>query len=336
MTFLTENHLYTPLEPKQLRQYIDSESIFLSHRRARQAASEVKGSMRWRPQNGAEYLIRQTVGNAQKSLGPRSEKTERTFAKFTARKNETTRRLASISTALEDQQRMNKALRVGRVPEIVVKVLSALERQSLADNFVTIGTHSLYAYETACGVRVTADAFATGDTDLLFDSRKRLSFVAKIKETDISFIAALRKADPTFRVLEDQKQTAENDDGFQIDVVRRSTVEGDPHPLRMSDDEEDLWAVQIDTGNKILGAERFSQMVVSPTGHMAMMHTMHPMTFVAIKRELTRSDWRDPKKRVKDGVQADLVEHLVQTHMPHYKRVPGGVDEVPPDERHRG
>jgi len=30
-----------------------------------------------------------------------------------------------------------------------------------------------------------------------------------------------------------------------VDIIRRVARDGDPHPLRMSDDEDDLWAAQV-------------------------------------------------------------------------------------------
>lgn len=306
------------LLPNQTRQYIDAETVFLELRRAKAEAAEVRGSMFWRTQGNAEYLIRESSGGAQKSLGPRSAETQAMHERFKRRKTDTASRLAALTVAAHNQQRLNKALRVGRVPGIVVKTLNALEAAGLQDHFVTIGTHSLYAYESACGVRFVPDALATQDLDLLFDSRKRMSFMSQMRRMDSSFIGALQKADPTFRVMHDQKQTAINDAGFEVDVIRRAAKDRDPHPFRMSADENDLWAVQVEGADKMLSAPRFSQMVVAETGHMAVMNTMSPLTFVAIKRMISTAVGRDPKKRLKDALQADLVESLVRSHMPQY------------------
>lgn len=306
------------LLPNQTRQYIDAETVFLELRRAKAEAAEVRGSMFWRTQGNAEYLIRESSGGAQKSLGPRSAETQAMHERFKRRKTDTTSRLAALTVAAHNQQRLNKALRVGRVPGIVVKTLNALEAAGLQDHFVTIGTHSLYAYESACGVRFVPDALATQDLDLLFDNRKRMSFVSQIRRMDSSFIGALQKADPTFRVMHDQKQTAINDAGFEVDVIRRAAKDRDPHPFRMSADEDDLWAVQVEGADKMLSAPRFSQVVVAETGHMAVMNTMSPVTFIAIKRMISAAVGRDPKKRLKDALQADLVESLVRSHMPQY------------------
>ena len=306
------------LLPNQTRQYIDAETVFLELRRARAEAAEVRGSMFWRTQGKTDYLIRESAGGAQKSLGPRSTETQSIHDRFKLRKDEASSRLAALTNSAHNQQRLNKALRVGRVPGIVVKTLNALESAGLHDHFMTIGTHALYAYESACGVRFIPDALATQDLDLLLDSRKRMSFVSKMRRMDSSFIGALQKADPSFRVMPDQKQTAINDAGFEVDVIRRTAKDADPHPFRMSNDENGLWAVQVDGAEKMLSAPRFSQVVISETGHMAVMNTMNPVTFIAIKRVIAAAADRDPKKRLKEILQADLVEGLIKTHMPQY------------------
>lgn len=307
------------LQPTQMRQYIDAETIFLELLRVRNEQKETRGSMFWRSVAGTPYLIRESSGGAQKSLGPQNTQTQLIFDKFQARKTALSLRLKSLTAAAQSQQRMNKALRVGRVPTIVVKTLNALREAGLQDHFLTIGTHALYAYESACGVRFIPDALATQDIDLLFDSRKRLSFVSRLKKMDTSFIGALQKADPTFRVKSDQKQTAINATGFEVDVIRRMTVDADPHPLKMSDFDDDLWAVQISDGNKMLGSRRFSQVVASETGHMAVMNTVDPNLFVTLKTKLSLSASRDPRKRPKDALQAKLVQALIDGYMPQYR-----------------
>lgn len=307
------------LLPNQTRQYIDAETIFLELLRVRDEQKETRGSMFWRSVAGTPYLIRESSGGAQKSLGPQSPQTQLIFDKFQAKKSALSLRLKSLTAAAQSQQRMNKALRVGRVPTIVVKTLNALRDAGLHEHFLTIGTHALYAYESACGVRFIPDALATQDIDLLFDSRKRLSFVSKLKKMDTSFIGALQRADPTFRVMSNQKQTAINASGFEVDVIRRMTVDADPHPLKMSDFDDDLWAVQISDGNRMLGSRRFSQVVVSETGHMSVMNTIDPNLFVSLKTKLSQSVSRDPKKRPKDALQAKLVQALIDGYMPQYQ-----------------
>lgn len=51
---------YTELQPNQLRQYIDAESIFAGLQQAKNDAQEVKGTMYWRALDKTEYLIKQS------------------------------------------------------------------------------------------------------------------------------------------------------------------------------------------------------------------------------------------------------------------------------------
>ncbi|WP_081247597.1 GSU2403 family nucleotidyltransferase fold protein [Variovorax paradoxus] len=315
----------------QKRQYIDAESVFAEIRRLRQEAAQFRGGMIWREISGHRYLIRTSVKGTHKSLGPESEATARIFQTFTQRKAALADRLASIEKTFEEQRRLNRALRVGRVPPVVVDVLNVLDKAGVSEHFTVVGTHALYAYESACGVRFVPQAMATRDIDLLFDTRRHLAFFSRMKESELSLLGLLRKADKSFERLEDQKETVRNATGFEVDVIRRVAKDGDPHPLRMSDDEDDIWAVQASTGERILNSPRFSQMVVSTTGEMALMNTMHPLDFVDVKLALAKYPNRDPLKRSKDALQAELVATLVRDYMPQYARLgpSGSVNEEP-------
>lgn len=58
------------------RQYIDARSAFTAYEEARREAAELRGGMYWKSQGQSDYLIRTSISNSQKSLGPRSAKTE--------------------------------------------------------------------------------------------------------------------------------------------------------------------------------------------------------------------------------------------------------------------
>jgi hypothetical protein len=192
-----------------------------------------------------------------------------------------------------------------------------LQKAGIASQFLTVGTNAIYAYESACGVRVGNEAMATRDMDLLFDTRQRTAFVSTLRRLDSSLLAVLRKADPSFRVLRNQLQTAVNDDGYEVDIIRRTAKDGDPHPLRMSNNEDDLWAVQVSSGEKMVAGRKFQQLVVAASGQMAMMQTLHPLDFIRIKAALSSDPQRDPLKRPNDKLQAEVVQALWDSYLKH-------------------
>lgn len=310
-------HLITENSENQLRQYADAAAVFHAHALAVKEAATVRGSMLWREVKGIRYLIRTSAAGAQHSLGPESDQTVAMFNSFMARKEQLAQRRTALGAKLEEMRKLNKVYRVGRTPQVVVTLLQVLENAGIAEQFLTVGTHALYAYESACGVRVGTEALATRDVDLLYDTRQHVAFVTSMQRLDSSLMGIFRKADKTFRIRPDQLQTAVNDEGFEIDVIRRHAVDGDPHPLPMSDKEDDLWAVQVPSGNQLVSARRHEQMVVSPRGDMALMRTVHPLDFVRIKTTLASAPGRDPIKRPKDALQAQVVQHLWDEYLMH-------------------
>lgn len=304
------------------RQYIDARANFEALAAAEANAATVRGGMYWKTTNSTDYLVRTSVGNAQKSLGLRSQETEAIYASFASRKALVQARVKDLSASLVRHQRMNRALFVGRVPTIVVDILNMLQRSGIAEHFTVVGTHALYAYETAAGVRVESAAVATRDVDLLWDTRKHFKLATQLRRLDSSMLALLRKVDKTFSLIDDQLYTAVNSKGFEVDILRRETQEGDQHPVKLTDAEEDFWVVQARNAEQLVSAPRFSAMVVGTTGHMARMNTVHPLTFVSFKRWLAQRPDRDPLKTSRDRLQADTVEQLVEQYLPQLASEP--------------
>src|SRR5262249_36516713 len=147
--------------------------------------------------------------------------TEAIFDAFSRNKQQAEDRLKSLRRALKEAERLNKALKVGRVPNIVIAVLQALEDAGLASHFTVVGTHALYAYEAAAGVRIEQAALATLDVDLLWDARRRVRFLVDIGQTKTSMLGLLKKVDSSFQRKADSLSTAINDKGFEVDFLRR-------------------------------------------------------------------------------------------------------------------
>lgn len=277
------------------RQYIDAVSVFEALEEAQAEAAHVRGGMYWHagPPSSPEskYLVRTTPAGSETSLGPCTPETEAIYARFTQRKRESAERVSGLKTALEQQQRLNRALRVGRVDPLVVALLGRLASTRLSPHFKVVGTHALYAYETAAGVRLDSGTVATRDIDLLWDTRKRLQFSTQLARVDSSMLGVLKKVDSTFRIRQSQKYTAVNKDGFEVDIIRRANV--------------------------LLDAPGFSAVIVATNGTMARMDTVHPATFVAFKRWMADQTGREALKRRRDALQADAVQSLMETYLPH-------------------
>ena len=302
---------YYELDEDAARQSINASTIYAEYRRTLEAARPYMGGMYWKKVGAYEYLTKTGKGSSQTSVGPRGERTEAIYADFQSRKAPLMQRLEALEASLVQAERYNKAAKAGRVPNNVVAVLRAIERHGLGDNFTVVGTHALFAYEAAAGVRIVEKALATVDVDLLWDARKRVQFETTVKRLDRSVLSILQEADKSFTRMELQKETAVNDKGFQVDFLRRIPEGKDPHPYRLTDDLDDMWPVQARRANILTEAPRFAYPVISQVGEIALMRTVSPQVFIQFKEWMSREPTRDPLKRSRDRLQAQIVQQLL-------------------------
>lgn len=305
---------YLPLPENAARQLIDSMTVFAEFQRVKAQARAYTGSMYWKREGGHEYLVKtRPRRRSQERLGARSPQTEHIFAEYTTRKQALASRLKTLREALTEAERMNKAQKVGRTPNLVVELLQVLEDAGLSQHFSVVGTHALYAYETAAGVRLIPGALATQDVDLLWDARRRVQFMTDLGHLDTSILGVLRRADKTFERKEGQNETAINARGFEVDFLRRQAIEDDPHPFRFSADEDDRWPVKAVRASVLTTAPRFEHVVISSNGRMALMRTIAPTSFVEFKHWLAQhAPQREELKRRRDRLQADIVQELIE------------------------
>jgi hypothetical protein len=308
------NWILTP--DNAARQWIDSSTIFKEFENTKAKAKSYAGGMYWKKQGDYEYLVKTSPDNRQQRVGSRSPETELIYREFSAKKSSAEERLRSLRDAVKEAERLNKALKVGRAPALLIDILRSIDDSGLAEHFTVVGTHALYAYETAAGVRIEQAAMATLDVDLLWDARKKVQFLSDMAKLDDSVLGVLKKADRTFVRKEGQNETAINAKGFEVDFLRRMQESDDPHPFRFSDDEDDIWPVQAMRASVLTSAPKFESVVVSSTGKMATLRTVSPQTFVEFKRWLAdKADNRDPIKRRRDQRQADIVQKLLDERL---------------------
>lgn len=306
------------LDANAARQYVDARSVFVALEQAEHAAKAVRGGMVWVTAKGTDYLARTTPAGAQTGLGRRDERTEKIHAEFQERKAKAQERVARLREQLKAHVRLNRALRVGRMPAIAVRVLARLHKAGLDPFLRTVGTHAMFAYETAAGVRLPGEVMTTLDIDLLFDARRRMQFAAALEAEAPTMRELLRKVDKSFEIDEQQRYTLVNDEGFQVDFLRRMQAEDDDHPIKLGrPDEDDVYVVQAKRAEQLMSAPRFSEIVVATTGEMARMDTIHPAAFRDFKRWMARQPDRDPIKRRRDLLQADAVDGMLQERLPH-------------------
>lgn len=310
---------YIQLTEEQQKQLINATQSYHAMQNFMQAAQGYRGGMIWRRQSGTDYLVKTSPDGSQRGMGARSPETEHIAEAFHRNKARTEENFKASKQRVEQEVRLNKALRIGRCPNLVIDILNRLHKAEIAEHFMVIGTHALYAYESGAGVVFNAAITETRDLDILWDSRKRLLLASNNDVKAFGLLGILQQVDSSFTLMKNQAYTAVNKDGYMVDVVKRRPVSlfDDQEPQQLAPNQEDFFAAKIRNMDWLLSSPPYKQIVVGTNGKMAEMHAPDPRAFAMFKHWLSQQPERDPTKKRRDRGQADAVKLLVEEFMPH-------------------
>ncbi len=287
---------------EQRRQIIDLSHAFSARRGARKNSM---GHYRWVTKRGNEYLMRK-YGGIERSLGRRTPDTEAMMdhhrrARLTYRQS---------GARLEKMARVNRALRINRVPVMAARVLRALDDAGLlGDGLFVIGTNAMYAYEMKAGVMFESDIIATDDFDLLWDARESLRLAA-MRTSPEGLLGILKSVDPTFSSTEDYGTRAQNANGYYVDLF---CAESDPPLARITP--TDIDPIATEGAEWLAAAPKIDEMIVGEDGLPARMVCVDPRIFALHKAWLSKQPGRQPKSRPRDRQQAQAVAAVARDYL---------------------
>ena len=303
-----------PLSNQQRLHHVNTAQLFENYRSALGHAASYTYGMRWKTVRHTEYLFRDRDrrGNG-KSLGPRSAQTEALMAAFSSGRTVAQERLKLITEKIQEQARLNKALRLSRVPRVVARVLREIDQAGLHDSFTVIGTQALYAYEAFAGSHFLLELLASGDVDLLFDSRKKMVVVSE-KLDGNGLLGLLKKADKTFECVRENGYRAANAGQFMVDLVIA------PRGMHVTENitfaESDLVATEVPGLQWLLNSPKLDAVAIDEDGWPVPMRVPDPRAFALHKAWLAGLPTRESLKKPRDLDQARAVAQLVQDEMP--------------------
>lgn len=305
-----------PLSDQQRLHLVESEQLYRAWREVVWRQQEYKYGMRWKSVNGKEYLVRfMNARGDGRSLGVRSVQTEKVYEQFYEGKNLANEKYLGLSEKVKMQTRLNKALRLGRMPTVIGDILLVLDKVHALDDFRVVGTHALFAYEAMAAVEFKIELLASGDVDLLYDNRRSISVVAK-KIDGQGLLGLLKKVDKTFEIKDFERFRAVNKDGFMVDMITQDRGMNYTRPKPLVD--EDFEFVEVPNLEWLVNSPRIDQVVISANGQPVMMPVPDPRAFAVHKAWLSKQKEREPVKKSRDFNQAAMVFYLLKEHLPNY------------------
>jgi len=305
---------FKELSNEQRRQLIDVEQVFTAWRDDRNRFEHgYRAIMKWGKRPNGEYLLR-TDGVSNRSLGPRSPETERIKADYDAARKALKTGQKKAWARLEEMARVNKALRLARVPRIAARILREVDDAGLLGTALhVVGTNSLFAYEMKAGVIINSDMVATGDADFLFDARRSLHLTGDVKAEGV--IGLLRKVDKSFRALGPRSFRAKNDDGYFVDLITPMVDARIQRREKIGEANYDLYSVEIYGLEWLINAPKIAEVAIGEDGLPLYISCVDPRVYAAHKLWVSQQPDRSAVHRPRDAAQARLVAELCRDYL---------------------
>ncbi|WP_323025766.1 nucleotidyltransferase domain-containing protein [Castellaniella sp.] len=311
---------FVELEDQQRLHLVESDQLLRAWIEAKDSLQPYRYGLRWVTRGDRRYLIRpiDAHGNS-RSLGPESEKTHAILTEYEAGRQRARARYDGLSDKLIGQARMNRALRLGRLPQAAASILGALNTAGLDREFLVVGTHALFAYEAMAAVQVRPGALASQDLDLCFDARRPLLLVTKKlgSHQDKGLLGLLQKVDKSYEPMNAKGVfRAVNASGFMVDLITPQRPMKDNHPVTFGQD--DLVAAEVPNLHWLINAPKCQVVTIASSGRPVMMEVPDPRAFALHKAWLSQQPAREPAKRQRDKGQAAIVVAIVGQYLPQF------------------
>ena len=304
---------FIPWSSQETRTFHDALMIAEALYGAADDAAAHAGWMTWKKNaTGKEYLFhgRDRAGNGS-LLGPRSAATEARYSEFQAAKTGAAERVSKLRAQTATQSKFIRAVRLNRMPRDAAKVLRFFERTAFADALLVIGTHALYAYESAAGGRFVPDLMATRDFDLLWDAKKNLEVSLTIPEDQREgFLDVLHKIDKTFTVSAEQSFRVTSAQGMTVDFLMPEPDDG-----RKPKRGDKVRPMGIKGQAWLLATLPLRQIVFSDDGYPVRLSVPQPTLFATHKLWVADQKSRRAEKRDRDREQARAVLALLKDRL---------------------
>ncbi len=270
----------------------------------------LRGGLHWKTVAGHEYLVR-TIGRngGNRSLGPRSPKTEQAYREFIETKRDLFERLRTSTKEVVRQAKFCVAGGVNRVPRIAADIVRSLDvNKLLGSHLIILGSHAMYAYEMAAGVQLKAGLLQTEDLDTLLNTKTEIELAGSIRS--LGLLGVLQRVDRTFKPQRKRSFRAVNAKGFMVDLIRAPIEAAGGLALTSIGRGPDLIAEQLRGLEWLTSLPLTTQIVIADNGFPVRFVVPDPRVFALHKLWVSIQPTRDPIKRKRDLRQGEAVAQL--------------------------
>jgi len=269
----------------------------------------LRGGLHWKTVAGHEYLVRTIDRNGgNRSLGPRSAKTEEIYQRFKETKRDLYDRVRTSTKEVVRRAKFCVAAGVNRVPRLAADIVRSLDRSGLlGGHLIILGSHAMYAYEMAAGVQLKAGLLQTEDLDTLMNTKTEIELAGAIRSAGL--LGILKGVDETFEPQRKRSFRAVNEKGFMVDLIRAPIDAGGTARTSIGSG-SDLVADQLRGLEWLTALPLMSQIVIADNGFPVRFVVPEPRVFALHKLWVSLQPTRGPIKHKRDLRQAEAIVQL--------------------------
>ena len=270
----------------------------------------LRGGLHWKTVAGHEYLVRTIDRNGgNRSLGPRSPKTEQAYREFRESKRDLIDRMRTSTKEVIGQAKFCVAAGINRVPRIAADIVRSLNSSGLLGNhLIILGSHAMYAYEMAAGVQLKAGLLQTEDLDTSLNTKSEIELAGSVRSAGL--LGILQSVDETFKPQRKRSFRAVNAKGFMVDLIRAPIDPAGGLALTSIGGGSDLIAEPLRGLEWLTALPLMTQIVIADNGFPVRFIVPEPRVFALHKLWVSLHPTRDPIKRKRDLRQAEAVAQL--------------------------
>lgn len=269
--------------------------------------------LQWKSVSGRDYLyrIRDREGNGN-SLGPRSAKTEKMHAEFTATKQPLADRASASLRQLRAMAPVYRALRLPLLTTAAGEVIREADRRGLLGvSLLVIGTTTMAAYELEAQTRFATGLDSTQDCDFTWAGEPKTT-LALSGETGERLLDMLKAVDASYTVNLERPFQARNRDAFEVEILMA------PSLARNYPAAESIRPLQSEEQEWLLRGQTVSQVVFDRSGLPARIVAPDPRWMALHKLFIAGKPDRNSRKVEKDRKQGAALLMAIREYMPHY------------------
>jgi hypothetical protein len=268
----------------------------------------------WQKIGEHKYLYKEDMNSGKRKYTSSSQETENYLKVYNSKKKSIKESIKLTKQALETRAKLNKYEKINRAPAQIVDILAKINELGLDNKMVVIGTNALYAYEARFNVMIEQSYLSTSDIDILNRRNVKLPLAIFDYGNPLSVVDMLKSVDSSFDENPKVPYQFINKNRLIVELINPASSSVIFEKCRTDPFFDTIQKLDINNIKWLENSRLIKDTIISQTGKMAVMTTIHPIDFAVYKLWLSIQNDRLSQKAERDRTQSVLVTKMLKKY----------------------